>query len=371
MGDLREELEKAFEAEGGNEATDEENAAEGSADPAVDDQSTGASPDPEGEAGTDESGDAQPESEAGDQDASGDTAAEKAAGEAEKEPEEGAGSGKKAEKDALDSAPHSWSPAVREHWSEIPKAAREVIVKREGEILSKMEELKGYTEFSRQFNEVIRPFEALMAAQGVTALEATKNLMTTSARLTMGTAQEKAAVVKEIIDGFGVDIGILDGVLAGEAGAGENAQIAALLDQRLAPIQNFMQQQANVQRQQYQTQAQEVNSTIEQFYADPKNEFAGDVASVMADLMEAAANRGQEMSLEKAYESACYADPEIRKILVSRERAAAAKENAARVSGKKAAASSISGSPGGASSSPVSKGIRGDIENAWDALQEG
>jgi hypothetical protein len=71
-----------------------------------------------------------------------------------------------------------------------------------------------------------------------------------------------------------------------------------------------------------------------------------------------AANRGRQMSLQEAYNTACQAHPQIAKIINGRT-------SAAQVGRKRTAASSIHGGPGG-SMSADSTSLTAALHDAWD-----
>jgi hypothetical protein len=100
-------------------------------------------------------------------------------------------------------------------------------------------------------------------------------------------------------------------------------------------------------------------SEIEMFSKDPKNEFYNDVRSDMADLLDLANNRGQDMTLQQAYDKACAMHPQISQIMASR----AARNNA---QDKRRAAASISGSPGGPGEAAEPTSTRAALEAAWE-----
>ena len=52
---------------------------------------------------------------------------------------------------------------------------------------------------------------------------------------------------------------------------------------------------------------------------DSQNEFYNDVRSDMADLLDMAANRGRQMSMQDAYNTACAAHPQISKVMAGRQ----------------------------------------------------
>lgn len=127
--------------------------------------------------------------------------------------------------------------------------------------------------------------------------------------------------------------------------------------QEIRQFMNYQRQQAQQQQQRGQ---QEVTSSVEMFSKDPANEFYNDVRMDMADLMDLAANRGQEMSLSDAYARACQMNQGISTIIGSRR-------SAGEISTKRKAAASISGGPGGPGGNSAIGSMRSTIEDIWDS----
>jgi hypothetical protein len=168
--------------------------------------------------------------------------------------------------------------------------------------------------------------------------------MTTASQLTAGSPAKKAQVVQNIINEYGVDITMLDSLLAGQPVADDpNAPLLSAIDERLAPITDFMGTVQQGRHEQAQEVTQEASTELGTFQ-QAHSEFYEDLREDMADLMEMATNRGRTMSLDQAYDHAANAHPEIGPILKQRVAAEAGKLDPAAVAAKRNAASSIRGS---------------------------
>jgi hypothetical protein len=279
--------------------------------------------------------------------------------------------------ESLEKAPVSWKPGVREHWKGLPPAVKAEIHRRETEIQTGLQQAAGHKKLATEYYQTVAPFQSLIQAQNSTPAQAIHNLMSTAARLTMGSSAEKAKVVGEIIKNYGVDIRVLDEHLSGQAPSKEDETTSAIhqvLQKELKPFQEFMgrfsQQESQITEQANARIAQDISA----FQADSKNEFFEDVREDMADLMELAYNRGREMTIEQAYERACAADPEISKIIRQRQEAAATRENKEAAEKKRKAASSLESGGGSGERGPKQRDpsdMRGSIQDAWDALETG
>lgn len=264
-------------------------------------------------------------------------------------------------------APVSWTPAAREFWGAIPPEAKAEIVKREGDIARGLQQASGHKRVADEYFRTVAPFQSFIQAAGSSPSQAITELMTTAAQLTQGSPQKKAEVVKNIIAEYGVDITMLDTMLAGETPSEDpNAPLLSAIDERLAPINDFM----GTVQQGRQEQAHEVNqeaSTELGTFQESHSEFYEDLREDMADLMEMATNRGRTMSLEQAYTHAANAHPEIGPILKQRVAAEAGKLDPASAAAKRNAASSIRGSANSGDSLQADPNdMRATMTELWD-----
>jgi leucyl-tRNA synthetase len=184
----------------------------------------------------------------------------------------------------------------------------------------------------------------------------------------MGSAQQKAQIVREIIQNYGVDIETLDKVLAG---APINPQSATVNAQNTppawaAPLFQFVNGVQQTQKQREQQINQEAEQQTQAFAAS--HEFYEDVREDMADFMEFAAKRGRAMTLQQAYDRACQENSDVKAILDQRE---AAKRSSAPggVARARAAASTVVGQPRNSPVPAAPADRRGDIMAAWEAQE--
>ena len=154
----------------------------------------------------------------------------------------------------------------------------------------------------------------MIRAAGATPSEAINSMFSTAVTLTMGTPKQKAEMIRDIIDNYSVDVQLLDQSLAGmDIPDDQNVSLMNMLREELAPVHQFMGQMQGIQQNQAQNIQQQVNEELTQF-AD-SNEFYEDVRETMADLLEIAGRRNQQMSLQQAYDQACQMTPDIKKVL--------------------------------------------------------
>ena len=267
-------------------------------------------------------------------------------------------------------APASWRPDTREYWAALPPAVQQEISRRETEMQRTLQETAEARKFAEQLNRVVAPYEAFIRAEGSTALGAVENLMATAARLRTGTAPELANLVAGMIKQFGVGrfgqgfIEQLDSALVGEIPRvdQQTQQMQQVLQQQLAPVQQFMSQFQQAQQAQQQRLAQEAAGEVQTFL--DRAEFGEDVREEMADLLEVAQRRGRELTLQDAYRQACLANPRVRTVLEQRAKTKGAQQLTSAAQRAKGAAVSVSGAPALAAPSTPPSDVRSAIEAA-------
>lgn len=365
--DRREALEKAFdehvEDDSSEEGLEEEVVAGDELEPEETEETPeeGATDDEPAKVQKEEAApDTKGEGQAGKADTEYSRAAKAATGKAPVAP--GAGSGD-------DKAPLAWKPAVREHWGKLPPEVRQEVARRELEVQQALSQSSNSRKFASDFGQVIQPFTHLIQATNSTPLQAVRNLMTTAAGLTIGTHEQKAKIVAEIIKNYGVDVQTLDAVLSNATqmpnppanGGGMSPQLM----QMLKPMQEFMGEVKGMREQRQQKIQQEADAETAQFATKP---FFEDLRGDMADLMEIAANRGTTMTMQQAYDKAVALNPDIGKIISQRRQAEDAKRNGGtRLARARRASSTLNGVPASsADSSKTIKNRRDAIEAAWD-----
>lgn len=267
-------------------------------------------------------------------------------------------------------APASWKPDAREHWSKLPDNVRSEIARRETEVQRTLQDTAEARKTAEAVMRTIAPYEAFIKAENSNPLQAIDNLMATAAKLRTGTAPELATMVAGIVQQFGIGrfgpsfIEALDGALAGNTPRVDPQQAALdqVLNQRLAPVQQLLSRFEQAQQAQQQQVAQQAQSEVEQFLA--RAEFGNDVREDMADLLEAAQRRGQNMTLADAYKKACMMSDSVRSVLVQRQQAQRGQvQTQAAQRARQAAVSVSGGAPVGALQQP-STDVRSAIEAA-------
>jgi hypothetical protein len=265
--------------------------------------------------------------------------------------------------DPYSKAPQSWKPGAREAWGQLPPDVRAEVHRREREAHHVMQETTQARQVHDYLGQLQQKYAPALQAEGVDVLTASANLMELSSKLRFGTQPEKAALAAQIIRNYGVDVNALADALDGRpVPQGQQQQQPMLQDPRVDQL--LAQLQGLTQSRQEAVQQKAVGE-VESFGGD--KEFFEDVREDMADLLEVAARRGIDLSLEQAYERACKMQPDIAKVLEAREAAQRAGTGRRSTQQARAAASSVRGSPGsGPSSQPDN--LRASIEAAIEQV---
>ena len=270
-------------------------------------------------------------------------------------------------------APVSWKPEVREEWAKLPASVQQEVLRRENEVQAVMRTSAQTRQFYQQFEQTVAPYEAILRAENAHPLTAIGELFKTAAALRTSPAPQRASLVADMIFQFGIDPSLLDEALAERVTSGRKfgqPQVApeiSALEQKLNPVIDFVNQMRAQPVARMQT---EVQQEWEAFAADPKNEFANDVAQEMADLLDLATRRGQILSLQDAYNRATMAHPTIAGLVQQRRaQSAAAQQTAAARRAREAAASISNGNaPPRADESAGDGSLRSDILSAAASL---
>lgn len=274
-------------------------------------------------------------------------------------------------KQNADRAPASWKPEIREHWAQLPEGVRAEVARRESEVARTLQETAEARRTAESVMKTIAPYEAFIRAEGSNPLQAIDNLMSTAARLRTGTAPELAQMVAGLVNQFGIGrfgnsfIEQLDSALAGQTPQAANPQTSAIeqvLNQRLAPMQNMLTQFQQAQQARQQQEVYAAQNEVSQFLT--KAEFGEDVREDMADLLEVAQRRGQNLSLQQAYDRACMMNESVAKVMQQRRQAQGAMQRGDAAQRAKAAAVSVSGAAPVGALRQASTDVRSAIEAA-------
>jgi hypothetical protein len=232
--------------------------------------------------------------------------------------------------------PSSWKPQVREKWNTLPREVQEEITRRESDNLRLIGSVGQKIKFADEIGQHLAPFSERLNANGVPPQAFAADVFKSINTLANGSMQDKIEVACNILQTYGIDLRQLDAALTQRLSAPPMDPRVMQAQRAAAQAQSRVQQYES----QFQTRAVEsANQTLDQFAADPKNEFFDDVRDMMADLLET----GRAATLDESYTAACWANPDTRKILLQREAEARASQRGQRAVVARQASSAIAG----------------------------
>ena len=265
--------------------------------------------------------------------------------------------------------PVDWSPELREKWGALPKEVQGKIAERERNVAQVMQNTAAARRMEQDFSNLANQYGSVIAAEGAQhPMQIVQPLLQTVAELRMGTSAQKATRIAELIQRYDVDIATLDDALSssitGEPGeTAQQSELERLLEQKMAPVNQMMQNLAGMQQQKQQVSQQEALQEVNEFAQQA--EFLNDVRHDVADLIDMATRQGRQMSLQEAYDKACAMNPQISQVLQQRNEQQRLQQASQTVASKRNAASSLKprgmGSP---SQGPES--LHDELSAAWD-----
>jgi len=234
-------------------------------------------------------------------------------------------------------APQSWKPAAREAFAKAPPEVQQEVARREAEISRTLQETAQARQMASQVQQTLAPFEGLARANGMDSLKYAGSVMQTAAALHMGTPQQKAAIVAQLINTYGIDVDGVNAVMQGQAPAAQPQpppqDVGKLVEQALqSRIQAATEQRAQSAWQEFEGSAPE---------------FLESVKEDMREILMVAGQQGRNMTYQQAYDRACKLNEEVAAVLDGRKATAATRAQAPTVQRAKVAGSSIKAVPVG------------------------
>jgi hypothetical protein len=278
-----------------------------------------------------------------------------------------------------EAAPKSWKAAAQGKWSTVDPEIRAEVHRREKETSRVFGETSGIRETFKQFNEIVQPYAARLQSIGMQPLQAVQQLLRSDYILSSTPGPQRAQYMAQLIKEYGIDIRQLDDALAGQGSTQAPdpvaAQVERMLQERLSPLQQFLNQQQQVAQYQEQQILTEAATTIDQIAQDNvKYPHFDSVREDMADIIEMNAKRNVFLTPDQAYARAVGMNPELGAQMAQQQNNGRQLQQARSVNERAqralAASSSVSGAPGG---SPVggvgpNASLRDTIEAAFSQV---
>lgn len=208
-------------------------------------------------------------------------------------------------------APESWSAAMKQEWAKLPLSIQEEIFKRENDVSKGFKQYGERVKSYEAIDKVLSPKLQAIQAAGMTGADYIGRLVEAENRLNSNPVE----AIKWLAQSYGVNLSNLTQEQP------QGSPEIEPLRQQLTELSNWKQQQEQATQAQLQ---QSIQSDIEKFSADPKNEFYGQVKEKMGSLFRA----GEAKDLSDAYEKAIWIVPEVRQIMQARQIDALSKKTA-------------------------------------------
>lgn len=217
---------------------------------------------------------------------------------------------------ALERAPVTWRGPAKEEWKELSPTVRQEVMRRERQIDTTLTQTADQRRYAEVMFNAIAPYEIHLKAEGANHVQAVEHLMKMTHVMRAGTPQARARMLADLFFAHGVELALLDQYIT-EGMDGKPSQPARsdpmlqAIEQKLAPITNFMNEMQAARQVSTQRVAQGAAQTIQQLLDDPDiGDLVDDVREDMADLLELASKRGQILPLRDAALRAIMAHPE-------------------------------------------------------------
>ncbi len=223
----------------------------------------------------------------------------------------------------INRAPSSWKPAAKAAWAALPEDVRAEIQRREGDFLNGQAGLMPDAQLGKSIRDITAPYKALMDAEGGSPESAMRDYLKTASILRMGTPQQKLQAVMGIAQQFGIP-------LPQAAAIGQQPAPQAAPQQFRDPrVDQMLADQAQREQQRQAAERATLEATSESWLNEndaagkPLRPYVDNVMTEMSALVPLIRDGNPSLShsevLQRAYEQAIWAHPEIRPILLKEQ----------------------------------------------------
>lgn len=242
---------------------------------------------------------------------------------------------------AVEPPPASLSAKIKEKWATLDPEVRSEWQKREADVHKMFTSRDGELNIGRKIKEVVSPYMADIQAEGGTVDGVVSNLLQTAHTLRHASPQQKAALVQNIIQSYGVDMSVLGNQ------QGHGVDELGMLRQEIARLKEIANPDSIIKQMTERQEHANIQNEVKAFASDPANVHFEKVKDNMSRLFTA----GFEGDLKEAYDLACMAHPEVRALVQQPQSEATVAKRKTDVAAKLKAGSSITGSSGTSTSS--------------------
>lgn len=221
--------------------------------------------------------------------------------------------------------PNSYSAKFKATWNKIPNEARREILQREQERTEYYRANQQRIEMAARMEKAAMPYMANIRAAGVTPDQAFANLLDTQHRLTTASPDERAMMALQIAQSYGANMNLLKDMLNGEQSRmpQQNPELIEMRNQ----VSYLRNQVLAKENEAYQAEVKKVDMALNSFQnaknldGTLKYPYFSNVESRMVDLIPSIKaehpTASYEDILDKAYDSAVWADPQTRSLMTT------------------------------------------------------
>jgi hypothetical protein len=265
-------------------------------------------------------------------------------------------------------APQSWKPAARDLLAKAPPEIQQEVMRREREISTALQEAAEKSKRGDALSQVLQPFENHLRRQGEEPAQTVHNMLQFRYAMETGAPQQKAALVANLIRGFGVDIDHLVGALDGQPDQGREQ--TSHMDPRSIAAQVRQEIMGEFQQQRSQKLTEKAHTDLQAWVAKEPEFFhvgpsADGTKPSVRDIMRALLDQHLVRDYQSAYNEACKLHPDVAPYLAQREAAKAATSSNEATQRARAAAASMKNEPAGDRPAPAADSIRGALREAF------
>lgn len=243
-------------------------------------------------------------------------------------------------------APESWGSSVKSKWEILDPDVQAEIAKREADMHKMMTSPDGELQLGRKMKETIAPYMAIIQSEGGEPVSAVKDLLNTAYILRTAPPLQKAQLVQQVIQQYGIDMSLV----GNNQGQERQPDVLMQMYNELQSIKQSVNPETLQKQLQERMEADTIMRKIQDFRNDPANVHYAKVEDYMISIAPSIRAKNPAASPEEilklSYQAACRADPDIYSTLEAEKQAAEVAKKSQEVAAKKRAASSLTGSPG-------------------------
>lgn len=261
-------------------------------------------------------------------------------------------------------APETWTKEALAEWAKIPPVAQAEILKREEDMHRGIAGYKEKADLGSRYEALYQPYAPILAAENINPDQLFSAFAANHYLMSRGTEDQKYAVAKNVLDGYGLDINRLIGLYQNQPQ--RNPEIDELRRQLTSVTTNLSQRDQEASSRAHAENLRQ----IEIFAAQPEHQYFREVADDIAALLRG----GGAQSLQEAYDKAVFANPvtrqkEIDRLTTEKVSAASAAEAERIAAAKRAKSADVSTSQTNRGGTTPKGSMDDTLRETFEAIQ--